>query len=88
MAADATWQDQGAGPLVPCRVIRRSPDELTDYGQSRVWTETTSVDVRVSEIANPRGGDKIAIGAETFTVQGTPRRDRERLVWTLDLRLP
>jgi hypothetical protein len=25
------------------------------------------------------------IGDETFLIQGEPRRDRERLIWTIDL---
>ena len=30
--------------------------------------------------------DLIVIGADSFTIQGEPTRDRERLIWTLDLR--
>ena len=31
--------------------------------------------------------DQLAVGAETFVIQGEPeRRDLDRLVWTLDLR--
>ena len=44
------------------------------------------VDVRVSDLPFPRPGDLIVIGADSFTVQGEPVRDRERLVWSLDLR--
>ena len=44
------------------------------------------VDVRVSDMLDPRTGDLIVIGAESFTIQGEPVRDRERLIWTLDLR--
>ncbi len=32
------------------------------------------------------GTDLIILGAESFVVQGEPIRDRERLIWTLDLR--
>ncbi len=86
MAADATWQVQGAGPVSSCRIIRKSPDSLTDYGGAQIRSETTVVDVRVSEWADPRAGDTLVIGAEAFVVQGRPVRDRERLVWTLNLR--
>jgi len=27
----------------------------------------------------------IIIGPDTFTIQGEPKRDRERLIWTLEL---
>jgi hypothetical protein len=86
VAADAVWRAQGLPPDVPCRVIRRSPDDLTDFGGARIRSETTRVDVRVSEIAAPVKGDRLTIGAEVFQVQGDPMRDTERLVWTLDLR--
>ena len=43
-------------------------------------------DLRVAEVANPRPGDRIEIDGEAFLIQGEPVRDRERLVWTVDLR--
>ena len=84
MAADATWSPQGGAPL-PVRVIRKAPDELTSFGAARILSDTTLVDVRVSEAANPRPGDTITIGPDTFTIQGEPKRDREQLIWTLEL---
>ena len=42
--------------------------------------------MRVSEVAEPKPGDRIVLGAATFVVQGEPVRDREQLVWTLDAR--
>ncbi|OIQ65874.1 hypothetical protein GALL_525610 [mine drainage metagenome] len=44
------------------------------------------VDVRVSDLPNPRTGDLIVIGIDSFTIQGEPMRDREHLIWSLDLR--
>ena len=37
---------------------------------------------------NPEPGRKkvIVIGADSHVIQGEPLRDRERLIWTLDLR--
>ena len=43
-------------------------------------------DLRVAEVANPRPGDRIVVDGEAFVVQGEPVRDRERLVWTLEVR--
>jgi hypothetical protein len=49
--------------------------------------ETATFEVRASEVANSRPGDQLAIGSESFVIQGKPeRRDPDRLVWTLDLR--
>ena len=84
MAAEATWSPQGGAPL-PVRVIRKAPDELTTFGAARILSDTTLVDVRVSDMASPKPGDTIIIGADTFTIQGEPKRDRERLIWTLEL---
>ena len=84
MAVDSIWTAQGGAPL-PVRVIRKAPDELTTFGAARLLSETTIVDVRVSEMPTPRPGDTIEIGTETFIIQGEPKRDRERLIWTLEL---
>ncbi len=81
---DATWYPAGGAP-VPVRVIRKAPDEVTSFGSAQILSDTTLVDVRVSEMPDPKPGDGISIGAENFTIQGEPRRDRDRLLWTLEL---
>jgi hypothetical protein len=85
IARDATYTADGGTP-VPVRVVIRRPDEITGFGEARLWSETTRVDVRVAEVPNPRPGDRIQIDGEALLIQGEPVRDRERLVWTLDLR--
>ena len=84
LGLDATWYPAGGAP-VPVRVIRKAPDEVTAFGSAQILSETTLVDVRVSEMANPKPGDGISIGVENFVIQGEPRRDRDRLIWTLEL---
>jgi hypothetical protein len=86
MAADAVWREQGVGAPVACRVMRSAPDRISEFSGARLVSDTTVIDVRVSEIANPRLNDRVEIGAEAFVVQATPRRDRERLVWMVELR--
>lgn len=86
MAVDATWQPGGVPPGSTIRAIRKAPDHLTSYGGARVWSETMQVDVMVAETPSIQTGDRIVIDGETFEIQGEPMRDRERLVWTLDLR--
>jgi hypothetical protein len=95
-AVDALFADPNLGRAVvyapadaapiPVRIIARRADEVTAFGDARLWSETTRIDVRVSEVQSPRAGDRVEISGETFIVQGEPVRDRERLVWTLDLR--
>ncbi|KFI32641.1 hypothetical protein CG51_00750 [Haematobacter missouriensis] len=86
MATDGLWLKGGAEPGIPIRLIRKAPDEVTSYGGARVWSDTLRADVMVSQMPNPAPGDPINIGPEAWEVQGEPARDRERLIWTLDLR--
>lgn len=85
MAADATWSFRGIDPPVACRVILKSPDDMTGWGDARIVSETVLADVRVSDVVAPESGDVVAIGADYYRIQGKPRRDRERLVWTMEL---
>jgi hypothetical protein len=82
---DAIYQPANGAP-VPVRVVARRADAVTDFAGARLWSETTRLDVRIAEVADPRPGDRIEIGGEAFLIQGEPLRDRERLIWTLDVR--
>jgi hypothetical protein len=85
LAPEATYEPADGDPF-PVSVIARRADAITEFGEARLWSETTRFDVRVSEVANPRPGDHIVIGGTIYIVQGEPARDRERLIWTLDTR--
>ena len=88
MAVDAIWFAEGTGPGVAVRVIRKSPDEVTPFGAGRILSETTQMDARVADVPKPAPGDLIRIGLEDFILQGEPKLDRERLIWTLNTRTP
>jgi hypothetical protein len=81
----ATYEPAGGTPI-SVRVVARRADAVTEFGGARLWSETTRFDVRVSEVASPRPGDRVVIAGEALVVQGEPVRDRERLVWTIDVR--
>ena len=81
---DAVYTADGGAPVL-VRVVARRADEVTNFGDARIWSETTRVDLRVAEVPNPRPGDRIEIDSDAFLIQGEPVRDRERLVWTVDL---
>ena len=84
---DAVYTPAGGEP-VPVRVIARRPDTIVAFGDTRIHTETATFEVRTSEVASPGPGDQLTVGGETFVIQGEPeRRDPDRLVWTLDVRL-
>jgi hypothetical protein len=85
LAGTATYTP-AAGEPFPIRVMARRADAIASFGEARLWSETTRFDVRVAEVAEPRPGDRIVVRGEAFVVQGEPVRDRERLVWTIDVR--
>jgi hypothetical protein len=93
-AVDATFDAFGidavytpaSGEPVSVRVIARRPDTIVGFGETRVHAETATFELRGSELANPRPGDQLTVGGETFIIQGEPeRRDPDRLVWMLDV---
>ena len=82
---DAVYIAEGGAPVL-VRIVARRAAAVTEFGDARLWSETTRIDLRVAEVPNPRPGDRIEIEGEAFLIQGEPVRDRERLVWTIDLR--
>lgn len=86
MAVAAVWISATTSAERPIRVIRRAPDRITEFGAGRFVSDSMMVDVRASDLPEPRPGDLLVIGADSFILQGEPIRDRERLIWTLDLR--
>lgn len=85
ISREATFIANGGVPQL-IRVVTRRADDVTGFGDTRLWSETTRVDLRVAEVPNPRPGDRVEIEGEAFNIQGEPVRDRERLVWTVHLR--
>jgi hypothetical protein len=75
----------GGGNPVLVRVVARRGDSVIGFGEAKLWSETQRFDLRVSEVATPRPGDRIEINGEAFLIQGEPLRDPERLIWTIDV---
>jgi len=86
LSSTGVYRIQGTGDPVAIRVIARRPDQVFDFGNTRIHTETSLFDVRVSEVPSPRPGDTLEVDGETFVLQGEPVRDSERLIWTMDTR--
>ena len=83
---DAVFTPAGGEPVL-VRVIARRPDTIVGFGETRIHTETATLELRASEVANPHPGDQLTVAGDTFVVQGEPeRRDPDRLVWSLDVR--
>jgi hypothetical protein len=84
---DAVCTPAGGEP-VSVRVIARRPDTIVGFGETRIHAETAMLEVRASEVASPRSDDQFIVDGQTFVIQGEPeRRDPDRLVWSLDVRL-
>ena len=79
------WHRDSEGQFTRARGILRRPDDITEFGSARLLSDTSRIDVRVADIPDPRPQEQILIGEETFLIQGEPRRDRERLIWTIEL---
>lgn len=82
---DAVYTPEGGAPVL-VRIVARRADASTSFGDALIWSETTRIDLRVAEVSAARPGDRIEIDGDAFLIQGEPVRDRERLVWTVDLR--
>jgi hypothetical protein len=96
-AVDATFAAFGidaiynpaSGEPVSVRVIASRPDTIVGFGETRIHAETAIFELRASEVANPRPDDDLIVDGQTFVIQGEPeRRDPDRMVWTVDVRLP
>jgi hypothetical protein len=80
-AVSACQRRAGAALVAPARTFGRWRTGCL------IHAETATFELRASEVANPRQGDQLTVGGDTFIVQGEPeRRDPDRLVWFLDVR--
>ena len=59
---------------------RRRPDTIVGFGETRIHAETATFELRASEVANPRPGDQLTVGGQTFVIQGEPER-RDPIGW-------
>ncbi|MGH6899384.1 MAG: head-tail joining protein [Geminicoccaceae bacterium] len=82
----ASYTPAGGDPI-PVRVIARRPDAIVGFGETRIHAETSTFEIRGSEVADPRPDDQLIVDGQTLVIQGEPeRRDPDRLVWSLDVR--
>ncbi|MCC0081752.1 MAG: hypothetical protein H6899_17795 [Rhodobacter sp.] len=44
----------------------RRADAITDFGDARLWSETTRIDLRFAEVPNPRPGDRLEMDGDAF----------------------
>lgn len=82
---DAVYISEGSDPR-EVRVFWHRPDDVIGFADTRLHTTTAIFDVRITEVAAPQAGDTLVIQGETFVIQGTPKRDDGRLIWTCEAR--
>ena len=58
---DAVYITDGGAPVL-VRVVARRADAVTDFGDARLWSETTRIDLRVAEV--PARAREIALDCE------------------------
>ncbi len=85
MGTSAIWIAADTSEERPIRLIHRAPDRITEFGSARILSDTLTADIRISDLPDPRPGDLIVIGTDSFAIQGEPIRDRDRLIWTVEL---
>jgi len=85
LAVTVLYQQPGGEARSVCALVRR-PDRDVQFGDIAIHTATSVFEIRVSDMASPAEGDTITLGDESFIIQGTPTRDAERLVWSIDTR--
>jgi len=83
VAQDATYTPV-AGAAVMVRVIISQPDVMAQPFGVSVVSESTTLKVRVSDIANPVAGDLITISDVAYKIKGKPQRDSKRHIWLLE----
>ncbi len=79
LGTDATWQ-RGAGPAVPVRVLRASPDKIRDAFGTALIQATDVLTVPVAALPEILAGDVFSLGADILTVQHA-ERDAAGTAW-------
>lgn len=79
----ATWRPGGAGGS-PIRVIRRQPDQVVGFGDTRALLPTVLLEMRVVDAPTLAEGDAIVIGGSTFRILAAPKLDALGLVLTAE----
>lgn len=85
LAVTVLYQPAG-GEARPVRALVRRPDRDIEFSDITVQTSTAVFEIRRHDVPAPLAGDIIVHDGDSFVVQGEPRLDAERLIWTLDTR--
>ncbi|TAN60281.1 MAG: hypothetical protein EPN20_13895 [Magnetospirillum sp.] len=70
----------------PVRALVRRPDREVEFSDITVHTSTAVIEIRRRDVPAPVAGHIIVHDGDSFVVQGEPRADAERRVWTITVR--
>ncbi|MBX6386205.1 MAG: hypothetical protein IRZ07_25075 [Microbispora sp.] len=80
LGTDAIFRAGGTGPEIALRVLRSSPDRLTDAFGTTLVQATDVLTVAIAALPSIEAGDTFALGAEVLTVQHA-ERDAAGVAW-------
>ncbi len=67
-------------------VMRRRADDEIRFSDRPIVSETGRFLVLVADVAAPASGDRIEVGADSYVVQGEPKRHERHLWWDIEAR--
>lgn len=79
---DATYSSGSSSLSV--RAMRVAPEVVTVFGDAYVGSSIDVWLLRVADVAQPRAGDVLTVGAETYTIQGVPVRSADTITWRVE----
>lgn len=89
MFGEAATYTQADGMIVSCTVIVKGADTVADPFGTKLRRETLTVELRATEVAEPKPGEEIRISAwgQSYRIEGQPMlADAERRIWVLDMK--
>lgn len=89
MFGEAATYTQTDGTIVSCTVIVKGADATADPFGTKLRREAVTVELRATEVAEPKPGEEIRISAwgQGYRIEGQPiLADAERRIWVVDLK--
>ncbi|MFN6999464.1 MAG: hypothetical protein ACK4ST_05445 [Elioraea tepidiphila] len=80
LGTEAVYRQGGSGTPISLRVLRSSPDRVTDAFGSGILSATDILSVTVAVLPAVDAGDSFTLGPDTLTVQHA-ERDAAGIAW-------
>ncbi|HEV7456470.1 MAG TPA: hypothetical protein VGN96_06810 [Roseococcus sp.] len=80
LGTNATYRAGGTGAAIPLRVLRSSPDRVTDAFSTGILQATDILTVPLAALPAIKPGDSFTLGADVLTVDSA-ERDAAGVAW-------